>query len=56
MKTHGLRPAVPHFLAKKRFIEVLWLGLAILFWLVNLLEDSNDDSDDTTMERDASRC
>ena len=34
----------------------LWLGLAILWWLVNLLEDSNDDTDDAHMATDASRC
>ena len=56
VKTHGLGPAVPHFLTQKSFTERLWLGLAILWWLVNLLEDPNDDSDDTHMDGDASRC
>ena len=56
VKTHGLGPAVPHFLTQKSFIEGLWLGLAILWWLLNLLEDPNDDSDDTHMDVDASRC
>ena len=56
VKTHGLGPAVPHFLTQKSFTEGLWLGLAILWWLVNLLEDPNDDSDDTHMDVDASRC
>ena len=55
VKTHGLGPAVPHFLTQKSFTEGLWLGLAILWWLVNLLEDPNDDSDDTHMDGDASR-
>ena len=49
-------PAVPHFLAQKSFTEALWLGLPLLWWLVNLLEDPNDDSDDTHMDVDASRC
>ena len=56
LKTHGLGPAVPHFLTQKSFTEGLWLGLAILWWLVNLLEDPNEDSDDTHMDGDASRC
>ena len=56
VKTHGLGPAVPHFLTQKSFTEGLWLGLAILWWLVNLLEDPNEDSDDTHMAGDASRC
>ena len=56
MKTHGLGPALPHFLTQKSFTEGLWLGLAILWWLVNLLQDPNDDSDDTHMDGDASRC
>ena len=47
---------MPLFLAQKLFIEGLWLGLAILWWLVNLLEDPIDDADDTTMDTDASRC
>ena len=54
VKTLG--PAVPHFLTQKSFTEGLWLGVAILWWLVNLLEDLNDDSDDTHMDGDASRC
>ena len=41
---------------KKSFIEGLWVGLAFLWWLVNLLEDPNDDLDDTHMDVDASRC
>ena len=56
VKTHGLGPAVPHFVTQKSFTEGLWLGLAILWWFVNLLEDPNDDSDDTHMYVDASRC
>ena len=56
VKTHGLGPAVPHFLTQKSFTEGLWLGLAFLWWSVNLLEDPNDDSDDTHMDGDASRC
>ena len=56
VKTHGLGLAVPHFLTQKSFAEGLWLGLAILWWLVNLLEDPNDDSDDTHMDGDALRC
>ena len=55
VKTHGLGPAVPHFLTQKSFTEGLWLGLAILWWLVNLL-DPNEDTDDTHMDIDASRC
>ena len=54
VKTHGLGPAVLHFLTQKSFTEGLWLGLAILWWLVNLLEDPNNDSDDTHMDVDAS--
>ena len=56
MKTHGLGPAVGHFLTQKWLTEVLWLGLAILWWLMNLLEDPNDDTDDRHMDMDASRC
>ena len=56
MKTHGPGPALPHFLTQKSLTKGLWLGLAILWWLVNLLEDPNDDSDDTHMDGDASRC
>ena len=56
VKTHGLRRAVPHFLTQKSFPEGLRLGSAILWWLVNLLEDPNDDSDDTHMDVDALRC
>ena len=56
VKTHGLGPAGPHFLTQKSFTEGLWLGLAILWWLVNLLEDPNDDSNNTHMDGDASRC
>ena len=52
---HGLAPAVPHFLTQKSFTEALWLGLAILWWLVVLLEDPNDDTDDTHVDVDASR-
>ena len=47
VKTHGLGPAVPHFLTQKSITEGSSLGLAILWWLVNLLKDPNDDSDDT---------
>ena len=53
VKTHGLGPAEPHFLTQKSFTEGLWLGLAILCWSVNLLEDPNDDTDDTHMDIDA---
>ena len=56
VKTHGLGRAAPHFLTQKSFNEGLWLGLAILWCFVNLLEDPNDDSDDTHMDGDASRC
>ena len=56
MKTHGLGPAVPHFFTQKSFTKGLWLRLAILWWLVNLLEGPNDDTDDTHMDIDASRC
>ena len=56
VKTHGLGLAVPHFLTQKSFSKGLWLGLAILWWLVNLPEDPNDDSDDTHMDGNASRC
>ena len=56
VKTHGLGPVVPHYLAQKSFSEGLWLGLAILWWLVKLLEDPNDDTDDMRMDIDASRC
>ena len=38
VETHILRPAVPHFLTHNWFTEGPWLGLAILWWLVNLLE------------------
>ena len=55
VKTYGLGPAVPHFLTQKSFTGGLWLGLAMLWWLVNLLEEPNDDSDDTHMDVDASR-
>ena len=54
VKTHGVGPAVPHFLTQKSFTEGLWVGLAILWWLVNLLEHPNDDTDDTHMDMDAS--
>ena len=56
VKTHGLGLAVPHFLTQKLFTEGVWLGLAILWWLVNFVEDPNDDSDDTHMDVDESRC
>ena len=56
VKTHGLGPAVPHFLTQKSFTPGLWLGLAVRLWFVNLLEDRNDDTDDTHMDIDASRC
>ena len=56
LKTHGLGPALPHFVTQKSFTDGLWLGLAILWWLVNLLEDPYDDSDVTLMDGDASRC
>ena len=55
VKTHGLRPVVPHFLTQKSFTERLWLGLATLWWLVNLLEEPDDDPDSTTMDTEASR-
>ena len=56
MKTHGPGPAVPHFLTQKSFTEGPWLGLAVLWSLVNLLEDPNDDADAMHMDVDASRC
>ena len=56
VKTHGLGPAVPRFLTQKSFTVGLWLGLAILWWLLNLLEDPNDDMDDTYVDMVASRC
>ena len=56
VKTHGLGPALPHCLTQKSFSDGLWLGPAILWWLVNLLEDPNDHSDDMHMDVDASRC
>ena len=56
VKTHGLDPAAPHFLAQKLFTEGLWLRLAILCWLVNSLQDPNDDTDTTHMDMHASRC
>ena len=51
---YGLFPAVPHFITQKSFTEGVWLGLAILWWLVNLLEDANNDTDTTTTDTDAS--
>ena len=54
VKTHGLGPAMPHFLTQKSFTEGLWLGPPILWWLVNLREEPNNDSDDTHMDGDAS--
>ena len=56
VKTHGLGPTVPHLLTQKSFTEGLWLGLAILWWLVNSLEDPNNDTDNMHMNIDASRC
>ena len=56
VKTHGLGPIVPHFLTQKSFTEGPWLVLAILWWLVNLLEHPNEAPDDTHMDIDASRC
>ena len=56
VKTHGLGPAVLHFRTQKSFTEGLWLGLAILWWLVNLLEDPNDGTDDMHMNINVSRC
>ena len=56
MKTHGLRRVVPLFLTQKSFTQGRWLGLANVWWLVNLLEDPNNDPDDTTMGTDESRC
>ena len=47
---------MPHFLTPEFFTEGLWLGLAILRLLVTLLEDANDDTDDTHLNIDASRC
>ena len=55
VKTNGLGPAVPHLLTQKSFTEGLWVCLAILWWLVNLLEDRNDNLYDTHMDVDASR-
>ena len=37
VKTHGLGPAVPHFLTQKSLTEGLWLGSAILWWSGNFL-------------------
>ena len=48
--THGLVPAVPPYLTQKSFTKGLWVGLAILCWLVYLLQDPNDDTDDTHLE------
>ena len=56
VKTHGLGPAVPHSLRQNSFTEGVWLSLTILGWCVNLLEDPDDNTDDTTMNTDASRC
>ena len=47
---------MPHCLTRKSLTEGPWLGLTPLWWLVNLLEDPNDDWDDTHMDVDASRC
>ena len=55
VKTHVLGLDVPHFLTQKSFTKGLWLSWAILWWLVNLLEDPNNDSEDTTMDTYASR-
>ena len=46
MKPHDLYFAVPHFFRQKSFVEGAWLGLAILCFLVNWLEDLNYDTDD----------
>ena len=43
VKTHGVGPAVPLFLTQNSCTEGLWLGLAIMWRSVNLLEDPNDD-------------
>ena len=56
VKIHGVGRVVPHFLTQRSFIESLWLGLAILWWLVHLVQDPNDDWNDTHMDVDASRC
>ena len=53
---HALGPALLHFLGQKSLSEGSWLGLAILWRLVNLLQDPNDDTDDTHMDVDASHC
>ena len=56
VKTHGLGPAVPHFLTQTSFHEGPCLGLVILWWFVNLLEDPNNDTDDAHMDIAASGC
>ena len=56
VKTHGVGPAVPNFLTQKLFTEGLCLGSAILWWLVNQLEDPNNDTDESHTDIDASRC
>ena len=55
VKTHGLGPLVPHFLTQKSFTKGLWLRLPILWWLVNLQEDPNEDVDDTSVDIHATR-
>ena len=44
VKTHGPSPAVPHFLTQNWFNEGMWLSLAVMWLLVNLLEDPNADT------------
>ena len=56
MKTVDLGRTVPHFLTQTSCIERVWQGLAIPWWLANLLEDPNDDTDDMTMDTNASHC
>ena len=55
VKTHGLGHAVRHFLTQNSFTEGRGWDLAILWWLGNLVEDPNDELEDTHMDVDASR-
>ena len=54
VKTRGMGPAVPHFLTQMLLTQGPLMGLAILWWLVNLLEDPTKDTDDTHMDIDSS--
>ena len=55
LKARGLGPAVSHSLTQKSFTKGLPLGLAILWWLLNALEDANYNIDDTHIDIYASR-